>query len=121
MKTIAVIASVALVLSGCATNPKDISPNYVSPVLYQNLSCDQLSMEAQRVANAASAATGAQSKQASSDAVATGVSLVLFWPALFFIGGDKHNAAQVAQLKGEMQAIEQANIQKNCGIQFQQG
>lgn len=76
-------------------------------------------MEAQRVANAAAMATGAQSKQASSDAVATGVSLVLFWPAMFFIGGDKHNAAQVAQLKGEMLAIEQANIQKNCGIQFQ--
>jgi hypothetical protein len=43
----------------------------------------------------------------------------LFWPAIFFVGGDKTNAAQVAQLKGEMQAIEQVNIAKSCGIQFQ--
>jgi len=73
------------------------------------------------VSNAAATASGAQSSQASKDAVATGVSLILFWPALFFIGGDKQTAAQVAQLKGEMQAIEQANISKGCGISFAKG
>jgi hypothetical protein len=114
-----VAATFALgLLAGCATNPKDIAPAYVSPVLYQNLSCDQLALEAQRVSNAAAGATGAQQKQATSDAVMVGVSAVLFWPAMFFIGGDKHNAAEIARLKGEMQAIEQANISKNCGIQF---
>jgi hypothetical protein len=50
-----------------------------------------------------------------------GVSLVLFWPAIFFVGGDNASAAEVARLKGEMQAIEQANIAKNCGMQFQRG
>jgi len=30
------------------------------------------------------------------------------------------NAAQLAQLKGQMEAIQQASIQKNCGIQFRQ-
>jgi hypothetical protein len=29
-------------------------------------------------------------------------------------------AAEFAQLKGQMVAIEQASIQKKCGIQFQQ-
>lgn len=115
--TAAVAASV--LLAGCATNPNSIAPAYVSPVLYQNLSCAQLAQEAQRVSNAAAAATGAQQSQASKDAVATTVGIVLFWPALFFIGGDKGNAAEVARLKGEMQAIEQANIARNCGIQFQ--
>ncbi|RYG96204.1 MAG: hypothetical protein EON58_12585 [Alphaproteobacteria bacterium] len=118
MRNIAVVAVTAAALSGCATNPKDITPNYVSPVLYQNLTCDQLAQEAQRVSNAAATASGAQQSQATKDGVATGVAIVLFWPALFFIGGDKQTANQVAQLKGEMQAIEQANIQKNCGIQF---
>jgi hypothetical protein len=47
-----------------------------------------------------------------------GVGLVIFWPSLFFIGGDKVNAAQLAHLKGEMDAIQQVSIQKQCGIQF---
>ncbi len=51
--------------------------------------------------------------------MAVGVGVVLFWPALFLVGGDKGNAAQIANLKGQMQAIEQANIAKKCGIQFQ--
>jgi hypothetical protein len=49
----------------------------------------------------------------------TGVAIVVFWPAAFFIGGDKQNAAELALLKGEMDAIEQTSIRKNCGIQFQ--
>jgi hypothetical protein len=43
----------------------------------------------------------------------------VFWPALFLIGGDKQGAAELARLKGEMDAIEQASIRKRCGIQFQ--
>jgi len=117
-KLLAAVAATAL-LAGCATSPKDIAPAYVSPVLYQNLSCQQLAAEAARVSAAAAAATGAQQQQASKDATMVGVSMILFWPAMFFVGGDKGNAAEVARLKGEMQAIEQANIQKNCGIQFQ--
>lgn len=120
-KFVTAAAAASLLLAGCATNPNQISAAYVSPVLYQNLSCQQLAAEAQRVSNAAAAASGAQSNQASKDAVMTTVGVVLFWPALFFIGGDKGNAAEVARLKGEMQAIEQANISKNCGIQFQKG
>jgi hypothetical protein len=37
----------------------------------------------------------------------------------FFVGGDKQTAAELAQMKGQMVAIEQASIQKKCGIQFQ--
>jgi hypothetical protein len=117
------VSTVALtaLLAGCATNPKDIAPAYVSPIAYQGLTCDQLAQEAQRVSYAAATATGRQNDQSGRDAVATTVGVVLFWPALFFIGGDKGNAAEIARLKGEMQAIEQANIAKNCGIEFKQG
>jgi hypothetical protein len=64
-------------------------------------------------------ASGAQDQKANNDAVATGVGVVLFWPALFFIKGDAASAQEIAQLKGDMDAIEQANIQKKCGLQFQ--
>jgi hypothetical protein len=44
----------------------------------------------------------------------------LFWPAAFLVGGDKQTAAELAQMKGQMNAIEQASIAKKCNIQFQQ-
>ena len=93
----------------------EIAPTYVSPITYQSHSCQQLAAEAQRVSAAAAAAAGHQDSQASKDAVATTVGVIVFWPTLFLIGGDKQNAAQLANLKGQMDAIEQASIQKQCG------
>ena len=121
MKRAHLILLAPLLLAGCATNPKDIEAAYVSPVPYQSMTCDQLAAEASRVSQAASAATGQQQSQANRDAVAVGVSLIVFWPAIFFVGGDKATAAEVARLKGEMNAIEQASVARNCGIQFQHG
>lgn len=111
----------ALALAGCASKAADIAPAYVSPMQYQSYSCQQLAAEAQRVSAAAAAASGQQDSQATKDAVATTVGVIVFWPTLFLIGGDKQNAAQLAELKGEMDAIQQASIQKQCGIQFRTG
>jgi hypothetical protein len=91
------------------------------PLQYESLSCRQIAEEAQRVSHRAAVAAGAQDSQASKDAVSTAVAVVVFWPAAFFIGGDKGNATEVGRLKGEMDAIEQASIRKNCGIQFREG
>ena len=95
------------------------STNLRIAIQYQSYTCAQLAEEAQRVSSAAATATGVQDKQATNDAVALGVGFVIFWPSLFFIGGDKVNAAQLAHLKGEMDAIQEASIQKKCGFQFQ--
>jgi hypothetical protein len=121
MKLVHATLVATLLLAGCATSPKNIEASYVSPVPYQSMTCNQLRAEAQRVSYAAAKATGKQSDQAGKDAVAMGVTLVVFWPAVFFIGGDKTNAAEVANLKGQMNAIADVNQAKNCGIQFQQG
>ncbi len=117
-KIIPAAAVAAVVLAGCATPPKDIAPAYVSTGLYQNLNCTQLRSEAEGVSARVAAAYGKQDSNRGSDAAMTTVGLVLFWPALFFMKGDGADAAEVARLKGEMQAIEQVNRVKNCGIQF---
>jgi hypothetical protein len=98
-------------------HPTSLRPN-VSPVLYQNYTCQQLAMEAQAVSTRAAQVSGAQDSKRTKDQIATGVAVVLFWPAAFLVGGDGPTAAEVGQLKGQMVAIEQANIQKRCGIQF---
>lgn len=118
MKNAISIIALAAMLAGCATNPKDIEAAYVSTVSYEGMSCAQLIREAEAVSMRAAQVTGQQKKQAGSDAAMVGVSLVLFWPALFFIGGDKGTAAEISRLKGEMNAIEKVNRAKNCGIQF---
>jgi hypothetical protein len=91
---------------------------YVSPVQYEGYSCTQLREEAARVSSRATVASGTQNQNASNDAVATGVAIVLFWPAAFLIKGNAANAQEIAQLKGDMDAIEQANTSKKCGIEF---
>lgn len=110
----------ALVLAGCAQNADEVQASYVSPLNYQSFSCQQIEQEARRVSARATQAAGVQDRSAQGDAVATGVALVLFWPALFFIDGDDETAAELARLRGEQDALEQASIQKNCGIVFQQ-
>jgi hypothetical protein len=112
---------VPLVLAGCASKSADIAPAYVSPVLYQGYTCQQLAQEAQGVSTRAAQVSGAQDKKRTDDQIATGVAVVVFWPAAFLVGGDGPQAAELAQLKGQMTAIEQASIQKKCGIQFRQG
>ena len=93
-----VIAAAAL---GTCTPPSsgDIPPSYVSPVLYQNYTCQQLEQEALTVSTRAVQASAAQDN------------------ALVLGGGN--TAIELASLKGQLVAIEQASIQKNCGIQFQ--
>lgn len=118
MKKIVSAAMACLLLSGCATKPEDIAPSYVSTTNYSNMNCTQLRAEAQNVSAAAQAATGAQSKKAGNDAAMMGVGLIIFWPALLFMKGDGASANNVAELKGQMNAITSVNDVKHCGIQF---
>lgn len=105
-------------VAGCASKSEDIAAAYVSPIQYQNYSCAQISEEAARISARAAQVSGTQDSKASNDAVATGVGVVLFWPALFLIKGDSTTAAELSRLKGEMEAIEQVSIQKKCAISF---
>jgi hypothetical protein len=106
-------------LGGCASSAADVAPAYVSPVAYQNYTCQQLALEAQSISTRAATLSGAQDKQRSNDGLATAAAVVIFWPAAFFVGGDKQTAAELSQMKGQMVAVEQASIARKCNIQFQ--
>ena len=117
----AVVATVALAITSCATKSKEIEAAYVSPIGYESYTCEQLGQEAQRVSSRAASLSGQQDQKAKKDAVAVGVSLILFWPAVFLVKGDNTTAAEISRLKGEMAAIEQVSTQKQCGFQFNTG
>ncbi|MFO0752971.1 MAG: hypothetical protein U0411_06565 [Thermodesulfovibrionales bacterium] len=113
-------------LSACATSPDSIQSAYVSPLQYKGYDCDQIIEESSRVARRVGELNGSLTRKASNDAVATGVGLVLFWPALLFIKGNGPEAQEFARMKGEYEALEKTAIERKCNtammpkIQLQQ-
>lgn len=114
MKTTATVTALALALSGCATASKDIATAYVSPIQYQNYDCDQLAGESQRLTSRVQQLGGRLDEAASNDKAIAGVGMILFWPALFALGGTKQQEAEYGRLKGEADALHQAAIAKKC-------
>lgn len=106
----------AAVLGGCAKSSGSVTAAYVSPYQYESWTCWQLADEAARVNARAMQASGIQDEKATRDAVVTTVGVVIFWPALFFIGGNDQQTAELAQLRGQAEAIEQSARHKQCGM-----
>src|SRR5665647_1228198 len=119
MRNILVVAACGLAGAGCAKDANQVGATYVSPVLYDAYTCPQFGEEAQRVSSRAAQAAGVQDQKATNDKVAMGVGLIVFWPALLFTKGNDENTAELAHLKGQMDAIEEISIKKKCGISFQ--
>jgi hypothetical protein len=111
--TITVLA-VAIGMMGCATSSKDVSSTYVSPLQYQNYDCPQLSLEAQRIQSRVVETGGRLDQAAANDKALVGVGVILFWPALFALGGTKNQEAEFARLKGEYDAVQKVAIEKKC-------
>jgi hypothetical protein len=110
-------ALVFLALCGCASNPDKIAATYVSPLKYKDHDCDQVGMEMENVSQRTASLYHQLKKERNADNWQTGVGLVLFWPALFFLeGGDGPEAAEYAQLKGEFTALQDVSVEKKCGI-----
>ncbi len=103
----------AIILAGCIKPPEDIQSSYVSPLQYQSFSCSQLGQEFQRVGRKVSEVTAAQRSEAEGDTQAMAIGLILFWPALFWLGGSDRSD-ELANLRGQVDAIEQAAISKDC-------
>lgn len=118
MKNFKKIIALALVVSvaGCSTASKEIMPTYVSSSIYSNYDCDQLRLELIRVSVEVNALSGKLDKNKENDTMTTTAGVILFWPALFFLGGTKEQEARYAQLKGEYIALEQSTIQRKCGF-----
>ena len=105
----------SVLLSSCASSPDKISASYVSPAQYQGYNCNQIRQEMMRVSRHVNEISGQQQDEADGDAVALGVGLVLFWPALFFMMGDDQEE-ELARLKGEYEALEITAIEKECNV-----
>lgn len=113
-KALAVFLSIAI--SGCATGSKDIGATYISPVTYQNFDCQQITAEMARLQSKVAQIGGRLDEAASNDKAIMAAGAILFWPALFALGGTKAQEAEYATLKGQHDAVQQAAIEKKCMI-----
>jgi hypothetical protein len=115
IKSLLCVSVASLALAGCASHADNVQANYVSPLQYQDYSCHQIREELVRLSHKVNEISGLQDKRAGNDEVAMGVGLVLFWPALFFLPGNDHHV-ELAELKGDYDALQEAAIQKNCDV-----
>ena len=113
-KSVFYVVSACMILSGCATASKDITAAYVSPMQFQAYDCDQLASETQRIQTRVVQLGGRLDTAASNDKALVGVGVLLFWPALFALGGTKQQEADYARLRGEYDAVQQSAILKKC-------
>jgi hypothetical protein len=109
----------AFALGACASSSDKIAPAYVSPYQFDSWNCQQIAQESEAVSHRAAQLAGVQDAKRRDDTVATTVAVVVFWPAAFFVGGNDQSTAELAQMRGQMQALEQVARKKNCNIQFQ--
>ncbi len=110
MRRVAIaVAGVAVALAGCAKSPESIAPAYVSERTYEDYSCSDLTEERTRVQAALTTASDQQSQARTNDTVGV---IFLGLPVSTLSGGNV--AYQVADLKGQLKAIDQSSIKKKC-------
>jgi hypothetical protein len=76
-------AVIALAMAACAKKSENVAASYVSPLAFQQFSCNQLAEEGERVSLRAAELSGVQDRKRTGDIVATTAAIVVFWPAAF--------------------------------------
>ncbi len=102
--------SMALALAGCAQTPEEVRPAYVSSVAFDSWTCRQLGEEQARLQTALSTASAQQYQTRSNDVAGW---LLLGLPVGSMSGGNV--APEIANYKGQIEAVQQAMIRKSCG------
>lgn len=113
MKPFYLATAAALTLAACAPDPATVAPAYVSPVAYAGLDCRALTAEASRLNARIATVTGQQQEAAAADTANAVVAALIFWPALFLIGGDDQSP-ELARLRGEAEALQAAANARGC-------
>ena len=98
----------ALTVVGCATRPESISASFVSHEKYMGLTCPQLT---DSMADARAKLTDYSKRQDNKANLDAATVFLAFVPASK-LSGD--HAGDVAKYKGEVEAVETAQIKSNC-------
>ncbi len=108
---------IALFLSACSSAPKasEVGAAYVPTHQYQNLTCEQLVAEAESLRRSTPALEAAVDKHRQNQTGVEVVTWVFFWPAAFLLDKGEENSRQLAEARGQLEAIQMQLKVKKCG------
>jgi hypothetical protein len=108
-----------LVLLGCAASSGNIQAQFVSPEKFQELSCQQIGAEGERVIRRVAEISGVDHSNEGSPPWPTAQQIVVHWPTPW-LATSEEETTQLATLKGEFEALERASVLKRCSFHFKQ-
>jgi hypothetical protein len=109
-RTCVVAVIITVTLGACAQSPDATQPKYVSTLPYLVWTCAQIAGEQLKIANALDTASAQQKRTRSNDTVGV---LLTGMPVSSMAGGNI--APQIAHLKGEQDALNEAMTLHSCG------
>lgn len=107
-----------MMLGACASSPKSIDAAYVSPLKFQDFSCDQIAIERTAVEYRANRLHRQLRHRANADTAKMAAGTVIFLPTLLFLKGNGAKAAEYAQLKGDYRALKLSAEDRGCTLDF---
>ncbi len=109
-KTTQSLALIIIIGFGCASNPENIKPSYVSALGYKKYTCEELLAEHNSLINRYSVVAKTQRNFAAGDVVGV---ILLGFP----VAGSANIDYEIASLKGNILAIRKSLVEKNeCDI-----
>lgn len=114
---VSIVVAIFALLAGGVPIMAETRSTYVPPFAYSKYDCPQLVREARALSARVAALVGVQPSRGV--AAADDKSAVILWPRVFSFVGDESVADEVALMRGQMTAIEEASVRSQCSIQFQ--
>lgn len=112
-----ILAVILMILASCGSSLAETRSTYVPPTAYSKFDCPQLVQEVRALFSRSAKAAGLQQ----SDPIMEGNqnrSTIVRWPKALLVVGDSSIADELALMRGQMIAIEEASGRLQCSIQF---
>lgn len=104
----------AALVAGCASRSIDVQPQSADAGEFATWDCVHLQAELDRVQRQATVRAYKVDERHGNNAFAFAFGSIVFWPALLAMRPDGEDAAELARLKGRVQALQLAHARASC-------
>ncbi len=109
-----IVLSMIFVSCSSAQKATEVNATRVSIAPYIKMDCQELATEMNALVTAAEAAGAQVDAEYRSDKNAELVTWILFAPAAFWISGNQEETAKLASIKGQLEAVQEAQKVNSC-------